>query len=163
MFLKTCSPPDLYIMTLVAGSQILFSNGLGVGSIIYLATGNAKKHNCIRDAFLVCIINSVSSILGAMTVFSLLGVLASYSGQNIEDVSQGIELKRFFKHRTLGQKGEFCKKNPSQTNQIRVVVFNVPQLTQASFFTRKIQCCKLFFFYICNAETVQSLSKVHMF
>ena len=97
-------------MTLVAGSQILFSNGLGVGSIIYLATGNAKKHNCIRDAFLVCIINSVSSILGAMTVFSLLGVLASYSGQNIEDVSQGIELKRFFKHRTLGQKGKFCKK-----------------------------------------------------
>ena len=83
-------------MTLVAGSQILFSNGLGAGSMIYLATGNTKKHNCIRDAFLLCIINSISSILGAMTVFSLLGVLAFSSGQDVEDVSKGNRTRKVF-------------------------------------------------------------------
>ena len=83
-------------MTLVAGSQILFSNGLGVGSMIYLATGNTKKHNCICDSFLVCIINSLSSVLAAMTVFSLLGVLAFYSGQSVEEASKGNRTRKVF-------------------------------------------------------------------
>ena len=43
------------------------------------------------------------------------------------------------------------------SNQIRVVAFNVPQLTQASFLQKNQT---LQFFYICNAEMAQSLSSL---
>jgi hypothetical protein len=44
-------------------------------------------------------------------------------------------------------------------NQIRVVAFNVPQLTQASFLQKKSNVAKRFF-DICNAEMAQSLSSL---
>ena len=67
----------------------MFSLALGFGGTIYLAKGNKTKHNCMWDSFVIGIINSLSSILAACTVFSMLGVLAKKSGQNIEDVSSG--------------------------------------------------------------------------
>jgi hypothetical protein len=45
------------------------------------------------------------------------------------------------------------------SNKIRVVAFNVPQLTQASFFAKKSNLAK-WFFDICNAEMAQSLSSL---
>ena len=47
----------------------------------------------------------------------------------------------------------------AQSNQIRVVAFNVPQLTQASFLQKKSNVAKCFF-DICNAEMAQSLSSL---
>ena len=45
------------------------------------------------------------------------------------------------------------------SNQIRVVAFNVPQLTQASFLQKKSNVAKCFF-DICNAEMAESLSSL---
>jgi hypothetical protein len=45
------------------------------------------------------------------------------------------------------------------SNQIRVVAFNVPQLTQTSFL-QKNQTLQNVFFDICNAEMAQSLSSL---
>jgi hypothetical protein len=45
------------------------------------------------------------------------------------------------------------------SNQIRVVAFNVPQLTQASFLQKKSNIAK-WFFDICNTEMAQSLSSL---
>ena len=46
------------------------------------------------------------------------------------------------------------------SNQIRVVAFNVPNLTQASFLQKKSNVAKCFF-DICNVEMAQSLSSLH--
>ena len=42
----------------------------------------------------------------------------------------------------------------SDSNQVRIVAFNVPQLTQASFLQKKSNVAK-WFFDICNAEMAQ--------
>ena len=47
----------------------------------------------------------------------------------------------------------------SDTNQIRFEVFNVPQLTQASFLQKKSKIAKCLF-EICNTEMAQSLSSL---
>ena len=52
-----------------------------------------------------------------------------------------------------------AKGNTPHSNQIRVVAFNVPQLTQASFLQKNQNVAKCFF-DICNAEMAQSLSSL---
>ena len=70
-----------------AASQILFSLSLGYGSQFALCSYSNFKNNTIRDAILIGIFNSGTSIFAGFVVFSILGFLAEITQVGIEDVS----------------------------------------------------------------------------
>ena len=70
-----------------AASQILFSLSLGYGSQFALCSYNNFKNNTMRDAILIGICNSATSIYAGFVVFSILGFLAQEIEVGIEDVS----------------------------------------------------------------------------
>uniref|UniRef100_A0A8C4ZEP1 Transporter n=1 Tax=Gadus morhua TaxID=8049 RepID=A0A8C4ZEP1_GADMO len=60
-----------------AATQIFFSLSLGIGGLIALSSYNPEKNNCERDAVLVGVINFITSIYAAITIFSILGFKAT--------------------------------------------------------------------------------------
>ena len=46
-----------------AASQIFYSTGIGWGTLIAFASYNEPTHNCVRDAWLVPLINCGTSFL----------------------------------------------------------------------------------------------------
>ena len=74
-----------------AASQILFSLSLGYGSQFALCSYSNFKNNTMRDAILIGIFNSGTSIFAGFVVFSILGFLAKITEVEIEDVSMKIK------------------------------------------------------------------------
>ena len=69
-------------------SQILFSLSLGFGSQMNLSTYNNFKNNTQRDAVIISICNSLTSIYAGFVVFSILGFMKDQTGaDNWDDVS----------------------------------------------------------------------------
>ena len=76
-----------------AASQILFSLTVGLGSQVILASFNKINNNTFRDAVLISIFNSLTSIYAGFVVFSVLGFLAESTQKPIElVVTEGIKL-----------------------------------------------------------------------
>ena len=73
-----------------AASQILFSLSLGYGSQFALRSYSNFKNNTMRDAVLIGICNSATSIYAGFVVFSILGFLAKVTESKIEDVSRNV-------------------------------------------------------------------------
>ena len=69
-----------------AATQIIFSLGPGCGCIITLSSFNARNRNCFRDAVMVSIGNSLTSIFCGVVVFAMLGFKAHESGLAISEV-----------------------------------------------------------------------------
>lgn len=68
-----------------AATQIFFSLGLGFGGVIAYSSYNDIKNNCRKDAITVSLINSASSILASLVVFSILGFKAHIAKQECID------------------------------------------------------------------------------
>ncbi|XP_043208084.1 sodium-dependent proline transporter-like [Amphibalanus amphitrite] len=66
-----------------AASQIFFSLGISHGDVISLASFNRFRNNCMRDAILLAVVDTVTSILAVLVVFAMLGVTANQLGQEI--------------------------------------------------------------------------------
>ena len=62
-----------------AASQILFSLSVGFGSQLALSTYNRFENNTQRDAILIGIFNSLTSIYAGIVVFAILGFIAHES------------------------------------------------------------------------------------
>ena len=76
-----------------AASQILFSLSVGFGSQIILASYNKFSNNTFRDAVLISVCNSLTSIYAGFVVFSILGFLAVETNRDVEDVvTEGIKM-----------------------------------------------------------------------
>jgi len=54
--------------------------------LVAFGSHNPKKNDCVRDAFLVSLINSGTSILAGFVTFSIIGHMAHTTGKPVEDV-----------------------------------------------------------------------------
>ncbi|CAH1250880.1 SLC6A19 [Branchiostoma lanceolatum] len=64
------------IVWLEAATQIFFSLSVAFGGLISFSSYNPRKNNCTRDAVVVAIINSGTSIFASIVIFSVLGFKA---------------------------------------------------------------------------------------
>ncbi|XP_037777279.1 sodium-dependent noradrenaline transporter-like [Penaeus monodon] len=70
-----------------AAIQIFYSLGPGWGSLICFGSYNKFNNRCTRDALIVPVLNSSTSILAGFVVFSVLGFMAKRAGVSIEELA----------------------------------------------------------------------------
>ncbi|XP_038164974.1 inactive sodium-dependent neutral amino acid transporter B(0)AT3 [Cyprinodon tularosa] len=69
-----------------AATQIFFSLSIAFGGLIAFSSYNPEKNNCERDALVVGITNSATSIYGSIPIFAILGFKAKTAFNNcLED------------------------------------------------------------------------------
>ncbi|XP_029976900.1 sodium-dependent neutral amino acid transporter B(0)AT3-like [Salarias fasciatus] len=73
-----------------AATQIFFSLSVAFGGLIAFSSYNDEKNNCERDAVLVGVINSATSLYASIPIFAILGFKAT-SGYNL-CLEQNIQL-----------------------------------------------------------------------
>jgi len=71
-----------------AASQIFYSLGPCFGGLISVSSYNKFNNNCHRDAILVALINSATSIFSGFIIFSVLGFMAQETGKDIDNLIQ---------------------------------------------------------------------------
>jgi len=76
---------DLNVWNEGAG-QIFYSMGVAVGSQLLLSSFNGFKTNCHRDALLIGLCNSTTSIYAGLVVFGTVGFIADKKGMEIDKV-----------------------------------------------------------------------------
>lgn len=68
-----------------AATQIFFSLSVAFGGLIAFSSFNDEKNNCERDAVLVGVINSATSLYASIPIFSILGFKATSAFNNCRD------------------------------------------------------------------------------
>ncbi|XP_030257822.1 sodium- and chloride-dependent GABA transporter 2-like [Sparus aurata] len=71
-----------------AGSQILFSYAVCIGCLPALGSYNKYNNDCYKDAFALCLLNSVTSFVSGFAVFSVLGFMSYELGVDIKTVAE---------------------------------------------------------------------------
>ncbi|XP_049606303.1 sodium-dependent neutral amino acid transporter B(0)AT3-like [Syngnathus scovelli] len=68
-----------------AAAQIFFSLSVGFGGLIAFSSYNNEHNNCEKDALLVGITNSATSLYASIAIFSILGFKANNELQNCKE------------------------------------------------------------------------------
>ncbi|CAL8085888.1 unnamed protein product [Orchesella dallaii] len=69
--------------------QCFFSLNTCFGSIIYFSSHNNFRHNIYRDAWIVTLMDTFTSMLAGFTIFAVLGNLAFQMGTSVDKVVEG--------------------------------------------------------------------------
>ncbi|XP_035668938.1 sodium- and chloride-dependent GABA transporter 2-like isoform X2 [Branchiostoma floridae] len=71
-----------------AGTQVFFSYSIGLGSLIALGSYNKFNNNCHRDAIVFAFVNTGTSLLSGIVIFSVLGHMAMQQGVSVGEVAE---------------------------------------------------------------------------
>lgn len=69
-----------------AVTQSFFSLSVGFGAIINYSSYNRFEHNVYRDALIISVVDTFTSLLAGFTIFSILGNLANELGVPVSEV-----------------------------------------------------------------------------
>lgn len=73
-----------------ATGQVFYSLSVSMGGIIMYSSYNPFSHNVFRDAMIISVMDTVTSIMSGLVIFSVLGAMAYDVGNvGVEDVVQG--------------------------------------------------------------------------
>ncbi|XP_018324481.1 sodium- and chloride-dependent GABA transporter 1 [Agrilus planipennis] len=71
---------------LEGATQIFFAYNIGCAALPVLGSYNSFHHNFYKDAFITCIVNTLTSIVAGCVTFSILGYLALEKGTTVPEV-----------------------------------------------------------------------------
>ena len=66
--------------------KVIFSLGPACGCVITLSSYNSFTRNCLQDAVIIAISNSITSMFSGLVVFSILGFMAHVTDKEVSQV-----------------------------------------------------------------------------
>ena len=86
LFYLYCSKLGDFQIWNEAAGQIFYSLNVAVGSQLLLSSYNNFNTNCHRDALVIGLCNSLTSLYAGLVVFGVIGFIADKKGMQVEGV-----------------------------------------------------------------------------